>query len=68
MDLIPTVGTITYKRKKQRGHRDQKLESQPTETIEYRLSDEDQVCSCCRGSLHEMSNKCEKNWRSFQVK
>src|SRR5690625_276679 len=38
----PTVETITYKRKKQRKSREQKLENLPTETIKYRLSDEDQ--------------------------
>src|SRR5690625_525877 len=51
----PTVETITYNRKKKRGVRDQKLENLPTETIEYRLSNERQVCSCCAGTLHEMS-------------
>lgn len=56
----PTVETITYKRKKQKGQRDQKLENLPTETIEYRLSDEEQVCSCCGGDLHEMSTEMRK--------
>ena len=32
-----------------------KLENLPVETVEYRLSNEEQVCSCCGGSLHEMS-------------
>lgn len=27
------------------------------ETVEYRLSAEEQVCSCCGGSLHEMSTE-----------
>lgn len=56
----PTVETITYKRKKQRGQREQKLENLPTETIEYRLSDEEQVCSCCGGNLHDMSTEVRK--------
>ena len=56
----PTVETITYKRKKQRGEREQKLEDLPTETIEYRLSEEEQVCSCCDGPLHEMSTEVRK--------
>nr|WP_269412618.1 IS66 family transposase [Lentibacillus daqui] len=56
----PTVETITYKRKKQKGQRDQKLENLPTETIEYRLSNEEQVCSCCGGDLHEMSTEMRK--------
>lgn len=56
----PTVETITYQRKKQRNQRDQKLENLPTETIEYRLSDKEQVCSCCGGNLHDMSTEVRK--------
>lgn len=56
----PTVEMITYKRKKQRGERQQKLENLPVETVEYRLSEEEQVCSCCGGSLHEMSTEVRK--------
>src|SRR5690606_28038995 len=56
----PTVETITYKRKKQRGQRERMLENLPTETIEYRLPDVDQVCSCCGGALHEMSTEVRK--------
>jgi len=56
----PTVQEITYKRKKQRGQREQKLENLPTETIEYRLPTEEQVCSCCGGELHEMSTEVRK--------
>lgn len=50
-----TVEMITYRRRKQRGHREALLENLPVETIEYRLPDEEQVCSCCGGALHEMS-------------
>lgn len=56
----PTIETITYKRKKAKGQRELMLENLPTETIEYRLSDEEQVCSCCGESLHEMSTKVRK--------
>jgi transposase len=56
----PTVETITYKRKKKRGHRETMLQSLSTETVEYRLSLEDQVCSCCGGTLHEMSTEIRK--------
>jgi transposase len=56
----PTVETITYKRKKKRGHRETMLQNLPIETIEYRLSHEDQVCSCCGGDLHEMSTEVRK--------
>ncbi|MEK5382431.1 IS66 family transposase [Niallia sp. FSL W8-0635] len=53
----PTVETITYRRKKKRGQRQLMLENLPVETIDYRLSDEEQVCSCCGGNLHEMSTE-----------
>jgi len=36
------------------------LENLPTETIEYRLSDKEQVCSSCGESLHEMSTEMRK--------
>lgn len=53
----PTVETITYQRRKKRGHREAVLENLPVETIEYRLSPEEQVCPCCGDSLHEMSTE-----------
>lgn len=56
----PTVETMTYRRKKQHGQRKRMLENLPTETIEYRLSDEEQVCSCCGGAMHEMSIEVRK--------
>lgn len=56
----PTVETITYRRRKIQGLRDMKLETLPTETVEYRLPQEDQVCSCCGGSLHEMSTEIRR--------
>ena len=57
----PTLESITYKqRRKKRGHRKMMLENLPVETIEYRLSPEEQVCSCCGGKLHEMSKEIRK--------
>ena len=53
----PATETITYRRKKQRGQREALLDNLPTETVEYRLSPEDQVCSCCGGAMHEMSTE-----------
>lgn len=54
----PVLESITYqRRRKKRGHREAMLENLPVETIEYRLSAEDQVCSCCNGTLHEMSTE-----------
>lgn len=54
----PTLESIRYqRRRKTRGHREAMLENLPVETVEYRLSDEEQVCSCCGGTLHEMSTE-----------
>src|SRR4051812_25159673 len=57
----PTVETITYRRRKKRGQRQLMLENLPVETIEYRLSEEEQVCSCCSGNLHERVQKSVRN-------
>ena len=56
----PTLETITYNRKKYVGQRDAKLENLPTETIHYRLSEEEQVCSCCGETVHEMSTETRR--------
>lgn len=53
----PTMEEITYKRRKKQGHREAQLEDLPVETVEYRLSPEEQVCSCCGQDLHEMSTE-----------
>ncbi|HHY95025.1 MAG TPA: IS66 family transposase [Firmicutes bacterium] len=53
----PTVQTITYKRRKQQGHREQMLGDLLVETIEYRLPPEEQVCPQCGGPMHEMSTE-----------
>ena len=56
----PIVETITYRRRKKRGQREMMLENLPVEAVEYRLSPEEQVCSCCGGNLHEMSKEIRK--------
>jgi transposase len=56
----PTVETITYKRKKKIGAREAKLDALPVETIEYRLSEEEQICPCCAGKLHGMSTEVRR--------
>lgn len=56
----PAFETVTYKRKKSKGQRDQQLESLPKETIEYHLPVEEQVCLCCDGNLHEMSTEVRR--------
>ncbi|WP_036581430.1 IS66 family transposase [Paenibacillus darwinianus] len=53
----PALETVTYKRKKQQGKREAQLRDLPVETIEYRLPENDQVCPCCDGALHEMSTE-----------
>lgn len=53
----PTMETITYRRRKQRGHREMALENLPVETVEHRLPEGEQFCSCCGGPLHEMSTE-----------
>jgi len=54
----PTVEIITYqRRKKQIGHREELLKDLPVEIIEYRLPENEQVCPCCQGKLHEMSTQ-----------
>ena len=56
----PTVEEITYKRRKRQGHREEMFKDLPVETIEYRLPEEEQVCDCCGGKLHEMSTEVRK--------
>ncbi|SME38896.1 putative Helix-turn-helix domain of transposase IS66 [Bacillus mobilis] len=51
----PAVETIIYRRKKKRVHRDESVQNLPVETVEHRLPNGEQVCSCCGGALHEMS-------------
>jgi transposase len=56
----PLLETVTYKRKKQRGGREAKLDGLRVETVEYRLPAEEQVCACCDGALHEMSTEIRR--------
>jgi transposase len=50
--------TISYSRKaKSVGHRQEMIKDLPTETIEYRLPEEEQACSQCGSSMHEMSTQ-----------
>ncbi|MGE5606637.1 MAG: IS66 family transposase [Bacteroidota bacterium] len=48
---------INYTRRKAKETKEEKLKNVPLETIEYRLPEEEQVCSCCGGPLHEMSTE-----------
>ncbi len=57
----PVVETVTYeRRKKQPGQREEMLKNLPVETIEYKLPEEEQVCVCCGGHLHEMSTEVRR--------
>jgi transposase len=53
----PTIETITYKRKKQRGHRELMLENLSVEIIEHHLPEEERICKCCSGPMHVMSTE-----------
>ncbi|MBE3573724.1 MAG: IS66 family transposase [Moorella humiferrea] len=53
----PALEEITYKRRKKRGQREEKLRNLPVKVIEYRLPEKEQVCSCCGGKLHAMSTE-----------
>lgn len=48
---------VSYTRRKGKETKEEKLRNHPIKTIEYRLSEEEQVCSCCGGALHEMSKQ-----------
>lgn len=60
----PTMEEITYKRRKTKGKREEQLKDLPEETIEYRLSPEEQVCSC-GGALHEMSTEIRQELKTI---
>jgi transposase len=54
----PEPETVTYTRKpKQAGHREKMLKDLPTEVIEYKLTDDEQVCTQCGSHMHEMSTQ-----------
>lgn len=53
----PDMESVTYSRKKSAGGREAKLDHFPVDTITYVLPEEEQVCSCCGGALHEMSTE-----------
>lgn len=53
----PTVETVTYQRRKERGQREAMLRDLPVEIIEYHLPEAEQVCPCCNGPLHAMSTE-----------
>jgi transposase len=50
----PESETITYTRRKVAGQRELNLTGLPVEETFYKLTDEEQICPCCAGPLHEM--------------
>lgn len=54
------IEVVSHKRRKQKGHREAELSGLPVETIEYRLSDEERVCECCGGFMHEMGSEVRR--------
>lgn len=56
----PTVEEITYRRKKRVGKKDEDISNLPTETIEYTLPEDEQVCPECCEDLHVMSKVVRK--------
>jgi len=56
----PALETITYKRKKQKGQRDDALKDLPVERVEYHLSEEEQICTACGHLTHEMSTEVRR--------
>ena len=58
----PTADHVApRKRKKVKGKRTAWVDTLPTETIEYKLTPEEQTCPVCHGPLHEMTKdvRCE---------
>jgi transposase len=53
----PALETITYQRRKTPSRREMNLEDLPVEVVEHRLPEEERVCPCCGGPLHEMSTE-----------
>ncbi len=56
---------VTQRRRKKRGQKEAMLDNLPTETVEYRLSPEEQVCSCCGGAMHEMSSEIRSELKTI---
>ncbi|OXS52121.1 IS66 family transposase [Cohnella sp. CIP 111063] len=53
----PPMEKVTYERRKTTGKREADLEHLPVETVTYTLAEDEQVCACCGGALHEMTTE-----------
>jgi transposase len=56
----PEKETLTYERRKTSGKREAELAKLPVETVTYVLAEEEQVCACCGGALHEMTTETRR--------
>jgi len=65
----PTTETVLVeRRKKQPGQREQMLKDLPVERREYRLPEEERICSCCGGLMHEMSTEVRRELKHIPAK
>lgn len=53
----PEMEKVTYERRKTTGKREEDLSKLPVETVTYTLEEGEQICTCCSGSLHEMTTE-----------
>jgi transposase/uncharacterized coiled-coil protein SlyX len=56
----PTLETITYRRRKRVGQREEMLADLPVETVEYTIPEDERVCPDCAGTLTEMSTQVRR--------
>ena len=57
----PEKEEINYTRNKpKKKSKELKLEGLPERTVEYRLSEEEQICPCCEHQMHEMKSQESK--------
>lgn len=64
----PDLETITYQRRKTRTRREMNLEELPVEVVEHHLPEEERVCPCCGGPLHEMSTEVRQELKIIPAK
>jgi transposase len=64
----PELEQITYTRRKQKGKREDNLSSLPVETVEHTLSEEEQVCAECGGTLHVMGRDTRRELKIIPAK
>ena len=64
----PTIETVLSKRSKTKGHREAQLKGLPVEVINYDLPESEQICKCCNGPLHRMSEEVREELKIFPAK